>query len=820
MVTLVQELRYGLRQLRRSPGFAITVLLTVALGIAATTVVFSLVNAVLLRPLPFPEPERLISLDTLGRPGGTSEPATERMDTSYPNFFDWRNESKSFASMASYASANMVLGADSNSQARRVGGLQVSSDFFDTLGVLPELGRGFKREEELPGSRVVVLSHDTWKMVFGGDKNVVGKPIVLSDETYTVVGVMPAGFYFPINRSDAAFWMTMAHDAEGKTPATQQRGYNQLSVVGRLRPGVTQEQARAEMNTIQQGLAARFADDDKNELAVSVVPELQDVVSGVQTPLRILFCAVACLLVIVCVNIAGLLLSRMSMRRGELAIRTALGATRGQILRQLLVESVMLSVCGGALGVVAASVLLRVSTKLLPAGLPRVDQISMDGRVLGFAVVVSVVTGVLFGVLPAWRASKQDPATALGDNGRGATGGRRQYRLQSTLVIAETAIGLVLLVGAGLLIRSFDRILKVDPGFSPQHMLTFRISVPNKRYSDEQRTQFAQQVLAKMKQIPGVQGATGAFPLPLTQGDINISFSIAGRPSAPGDEPSARVSLIEAGFFETLKIPLERGRFFLSTEQAEKGPPAIIVNEAFAQKYFPGQEALGQHIKSGLGTDEEEPAMREVVGVVGNVKRASITEPATPEYYIPMEQAPIAMPHIALRVSGDPMSYATAVHGAVASLDKGAPIYRMNSYSDDMQRTSAQQRFQTTLLTSFAGIALLLAAIGLYGVLSYMVSQRTIELGLRIALGAQRSNVLQLILLRGLGLAVVGLCIGIATAALLSHFISGVLYQVKPLDALTFVGTSLVLLMVSCVASLIPAYRASRLDPNESLRAQ
>ena len=820
MVTLVQELRYGLRQLRRSPGFAITVLLTVALGIAATTVVFSLVNAVLLRPLPFPEPERLISLDTLGRPGGTSGPATERMDTSYPNFFDWRNESKSFASMASYASANMVLGADSNSQARRVGGLQVSSDFFDTLGVLPELGRGFKREEELAGSRVVVLSHDTWKMVFGGDKNVVGKPIVLSDETYTVVGVMPAGFYFPINRSDAAFWMTMAHDAEGKIPATQQRGYNQLSVVGRLRPGVTQEQARAEMNTIQQGLAARFADDDKNELAVSVVPELQDVVSGVQAPLRILFCAVACLLVIVCVNVAGLLLSRMSMRRGELAIRTALGATRGQILRQLLVESVMLSVCGGALGVVAASVLLRVSTKLLPAGLPRVDQISMDGRVLGFAVAVSVVTGVLFGVLPAWRASKQDPATALGDNGRGATGGRRQYRLQSTLVVAETAIGLVLLVGAGLLIRSFDRILKVDPGFSPQHMLTFRISVPNKRYSDEQRTQFAQQVLAKMKEIPGVQGATGAFPLPLTQGDINITFTIAGRPSAPGDEPSARVSLIEAGFFETLKIPLKRGRFFLSTEQAEKGPPAIIVNEAFAQKYFPGQEALGQHIKSGLGTDEEEPAMREVVGVVGNVKRASITEPATPEYYIPMEQAPIAMPQIALRVSGDPMNYANAVHSAVASLDKGAPIYRMNSYSDDMQRTSAQQRFQTTLLTSFAGIALLLAAIGLYGVLSYMVSQRTIELGLRIALGAQRSNVLQLILLRGLGLAVVGLCIGIATAALLSHFISGVLYQVKPLDALTFVGTSLVLLIVSCVASLIPAYRASRLDPNESLRAQ
>jgi predicted permease len=464
MLTLIQDFRYGMRQLRRSPGFALTVVLTAALGIAATTVVFSLVNAVLLRPLPFPEPERLISLDTLGRMGETSNAAMARMATSYPNFFDWRTESKSFSSMASYTTGGLVLGADSNSQARRVAGVQVSSDFFETVGVLPELGRGFRRTEELPGSRSVVLSHDTWQTAFGGDSKVLGKTIVLSDESYTVVGVMPKGFYFPIDHADAAFWISMAKDAEGKSPSTQQRGYNQLSVVGRLRPGVTVEQARAEMNAIQQGLAARYPDDDKNETAVMVIPELQDLVAGVQTPLRILFCAVCCLLLIVCVNVAGLLLARTGSRRGEFAIRTALGATRMQILRQLLVESVTLAVCGGVVGVAAAWGMLRVASRLLPAELPRAGEIALNSEVLGFAVVVSVMTGLLFGVLPAWRASKQDPAMALGENGRGATGGRRQYWLQSTVVIAQTAIGLVLLVGAGLLIRSFDRILKVDPG--------------------------------------------------------------------------------------------------------------------------------------------------------------------------------------------------------------------------------------------------------------------------------------------------------------------------------------------------------------------
>ena len=424
MLSLIHEVRVTARQLRKSTGFAATVILTLALGITATTVIFSLVDAVLLRPLPLPEPDRLISLDTLERPAGTSGAATIRNDTSYPNFFDWRRQNKSFSSMASYTTGGLVLGADANGPARRLGAVQVSSDFFTTLGVAPELGRGFTRSEELPGTRTVVLSHNIWQTEFAGDRNILGKTIVLSDMNYTVIGVMPAGFAFPVSNADEAFWISMARDAEGKNPSSGQRGYNQLSVVGRLRPGVTLAQAKAEMDSIQRGLAAQYPDDDQNLTAVSVVPQLQDIVSDVRTPLSILFAAVCSLLLIVCANIAGLLLTRINQRRGELAIRSALGASRLQILRQLLIESVLLSLSGGALGICATAVLLRVLSRILPANLPRVHQIALSGPVLLFAIGISVVTGLLFGVLPAWRASLQDPAKALGDTGRGGLAGR------------------------------------------------------------------------------------------------------------------------------------------------------------------------------------------------------------------------------------------------------------------------------------------------------------------------------------------------------------------------------------------------------------
>ena len=815
----ISDVRFVLRQMRKAPGFALTVLITLALGITATTVIFSLVDAVLLRPLPLPESNRLVSMATLNRAAGSTGAATIENETSYPNFFDWRRESKSFSSMASYSTGGLVLGADSVGPARRVAAVQVTSDFFTTLGVAPELGRGFTRQEELPGARPVVLSHDTWQADFNGDPQILGKSIVLSDVAYTVVGVMPRGFAFPVSNADPAFWITMAKDAEGKNPSAAQRGYNQLSVVARLRPGVTLAQARAEMQSIQQGLAVRYADDDANELGVKVVPELQDIVSDVETPLRILFAAVCCLLLIVCANVAGLLLTRTSQRRGELAIRSALGATRMQILRQLLTESILLSLGGGLLGLAATQALLKVAPRVLPANLPRVSEIALNGEVMAFAIGLSLLTGLLFGVLPAWRASRQDPAKALGESGRSGLVGRRHYRLQSILVVAQTALGLVLLVGAGLLIHSFDRTIKVDPGFTPEHMLTFRISIPLKRYSFDQQARLFHELLPRLQALPGAQMATAAFPLPLAQGDINISFSIAGQPSRPGDEPSARVSLIEPEYFETLRIPLKRGRFFVASEQDEKGQPVVIVNEAFARKFFPGQNAVGQHIRSGLG-EGDPPPMREIVGVVGDVKRTSLTEPPTPDYYVPFEQAAIATPPVAMRVTGDPDSYARMVAAEVAKLDKTLPVYRMQSYSDDLKRVTAQQRFQTLLLTGFAVVALLLAGLGLYAVLSYMVAQRTTELGLRIALGAPRGNVMQLMLWRGLRMTALGLSAGLVTSALLTRFVAGLLYGVKPLDGLTFATTTVVLLAVSSIACLIPALRASMLDPNETLRQQ
>jgi predicted permease len=467
---ILPEIRIALRQLRKSPGFAWTVLLTLALGICATTVIFSLVDAIVLQPLPLPQPDRLVSLDTLENiqhDNSNQLHGLVRNETSYPNFFDWRSQNKSFSSMASYSIQGVALGASSNGPARRVSAVEVSSDFFTTLGVAPALGRGFLRQEERPGTRVAVLSHDLWKTQFNSDPNILGKTVVLSEQSYAVVGVMPQGFDFPITNTGNAVWITFAQEAEGQNPSTGQRGYNQLSVVGRLRPGVTLVQARAEMNALQQSLAVRYPDDDAQLTGVNVISELEDIVGESKTPLRILFAAVSCLMLIVCANVAGLMLTRTSRRRGELAIRSALGATRAQILRQLLIESILLSVGGGVLGILSTSSLLRVLPAILPNSLPRVHQIALNGQVMAFAVVLSLLTGLLFGVLPAWRASQQDPAMALQENGRSSTSGRRQFRLQSTLVVAQTAIGLVLLVGAGLLIQSFSRTLKVDPGFDP-----------------------------------------------------------------------------------------------------------------------------------------------------------------------------------------------------------------------------------------------------------------------------------------------------------------------------------------------------------------
>jgi putative ABC transport system permease protein len=815
MHAILQDLRFALRQLRKSPGFTLMALLTLALGIGATTAVFSLVDTVLLHPLPFAQPERLVSLNTLEqqRPGGGI--ADVPADTSYPNFFDWRAHARSFASMASYGGQSFTLEL-ANAPARRIDGMAVSADFFRVLGIDPMLGRSFTRSEEEAGNRSVVISHSLWQSAFNGSPTVIGKALHLSDETYTVIGVLPASFEFP-SAPDAQAFTTPALNMEGKNPSGEQRGWNQISVLGRLAPEVDIAQARAEMQTIQRSLAAQYPDDDAKETAVSVIPELQDLVGDVQRPLHILFAAVSFLLLIACANVAGLLLTRTAARRSELALRSALGATRLQIVRQLLLESLTLSFLGGIGGFLIAALALRLSPSLLPDDLPRIHELSLSPHVLVFALAASLLTGLLFGVFPAWRSASLDPAIALRDTTRSSTASPSQNRLHSALIVGETALSLILLVGAGLLIRSFDKLLSVDPGFNAQHLLTFRIGMPAKRFKDEKLLQLSQQLESRFAALPGVQASTFAYPMPLTHADMSITFSIPGHPTAPGEQPSARAGVVSSNFFQSMQMTLRRGRFFNATDDHPNSPPTIIINQAFADRFFRGEDPIGKRIVSDLSSSDQVES-REVVGVVGNVTRTSLDEAPQPEYYIPFAQVPLGPPTFAIRVAGDPATYDNSIRTLVAQQDSSLPVFGMRT--NLLARSTAQQRFQTLLISAFAGIALLLSAIGLYAVLSYMVVQRTLELGLRMALGAQRSDILSLILKRGLLLCGTGLAVGLVASAALTRYISTLLFHTPAIDTLTFTVTTLLLLTISAASCFIPAFRASRLDPNETLHQQ
>jgi putative ABC transport system permease protein len=814
MHRLLQDFRFTIRQWRKNPGFAVTTMLTLALGIGATTAIFSLINTVLLRPLPFPEPDRVMSamtLDTSVRKSGVPG------NLSYPDFFDWRSRNHSFEALASYRRDSLTLTGRGTPQ--QLEGQIVSSDLFRALGVNPILGRGFVLDDEKPGTHAAVLSHETWQSLFGADPNIVGRTITLDRDQYAVVGIMPKGFQFPIQNPAAALWVTLADDATGKDPMTGQRGANSLTLVGRLKPGVTVAQAKADLSLIAQNLATQYPDTNKTETGATVVPELEDLVGNTRPALHVLFAAVLFVLLIACANVAGLMLTRASRRRPEIAVRAAMGATQFGIIRQVLVESVVLSICGGALGVALSIILLKTMLHFVPQNLPRLNQVSVDGAVLAFAALASVLTGVLFGVLPAWRMSKLDPSLALREGTRSVTSGRGQNRLNSVLVVAETAIGLVLLVGAGLLIHSFIQVLNVDPGFDPHHVLTASLNLPESQYPDLKKAQFYDELLPRLAALPGVQSVAAGFPMPLGRGNVTVSFSIEGRPVAKGDEPGENVSIVTPDFFRTLRIPILSGRAFLPTDDS-KSLPVVIINQAFAKKYFPGEDPVGKRMKPGLGDGVLEEPMRQIAGVVGDVKRLGITAEMPPQYYLPFKQALVFSPPVAIRTSGDPVSLIGPLRAQLAQVDSNVPLYRISTLEDYVSLSAAQPRFHTVLISFFAVMALLLSAVGLYAVLSYMVAQRTLEIGLRLALGAQREDVLGLILRRGLMLAATGLAIGMMASLLLTRFMTEMLYGVRPFDPLTLAAVTVVLLVVSLVASSAPALRAARLDPMKTLREQ
>ncbi len=806
---LRRDLQYALRTLARSPGFAFTAILTLALGIGATTAIFSLVNTVLLRPLPFPEQEQLIWLSQQDH----SLPGVAAESLSYPDYFDWRAQNHTLSGIASYLGGRVTLQGDGDSQLLDV--QEVSSNFFQLLGVAPMLGRDFRWEDEKPGNRSVMLSYALWQSNFGSARDIAGKTIRMDDHNYTVAGVMPKGFQFPQENPAPALWKSIADGAEGKDPVTSQRGYDALEVIGRLKRGVTVEQAKADLSVIAGNLARQYPDPNKQYYSALVEPELVHMTGDTRPALRVLFGAVTLVLLIVCANVAGLLLARGSRRSAEFALRAAVGASRAAIMRQLLMESVTLSLAGGAAGVALAYALLHASVRLMPLDVPRIEGASIDGRVLLFDLCLSLITGLLFGALPAWRLARSAAAQALREGSRSVAGGRGQNRVHNALVIAQTAIGLVLLVGSGLLIRSFIHILGVDPGFDPKHVITARVRTSFDWADHDKRYAFYHQLVQRLSALPGVQSASAGWPLPMSTNHGDVAFNIAGRPVAKGDEPSESVNVAMSGYFETMRIPLVSGRF-LGEQDGVKGAPTILINQAFARKYFTAQNPLGKYIQLRAPDDP----IREIVGVVGDVRQGGLTTSLDPQLYLPYAQAVITDPYLAIRTAGDPLALQGALRAAVRDLDKSAPVYQVSTLEDYISKSVAQPRFQTFLFACFAGIALILATIGLYGLLSYMVVQRTLEIGLRMALGAQRTDVLGLIARRGLALALIGVAAGVVIAVVMTRLLAGMLHGIRPTDPLTFAATAVLFLLVSIVASSMPAYRAARMDPMKTLREQ
>jgi putative ABC transport system permease protein len=812
MENLWQDIRYGLRMLLKTPSFSIVATIALALGIGANTAIFSVVNAVLLRPLPFPKSEQLMTIWETDHQRGQ-----ERGSYSYPNFADLRAQNHVFEHLAAYHQNDFIM--TGRGEPARLQGAVVNADLFSLLGVSPVLGRGFLPDEDKPGDtgRVVVLSHELFQKRFNSDATLLNQPLTLDGEKYTVVGIMPSGFQFPIQNDPVELWTTVAGDASGKEPITDQRGAHFLSVVARLKPGVSQEQAQAEVTTIAARLEQQYPDTNTHK-GIRVEPSLRALVGDVRPALLILLGAVGCVLLIACANVANLLLARAMSRHKEMAIRSALGASRFRVVRQLLTESVLLSLAGGALGLLLAVWWSDLLVSLGKDDIPRALQVGMDWRVLGFTLLVSLVTGLVFGMVPAMHSAKTQLTETLKEGGRGSGEGARRNRLRGGLVVAELAIAVVLLVGAGLLIQSLWRLRQVSPGFQPQNVLTFNLALPEVRYPTEKQSQFYHDLVTRIASLPGVESASAVLPLPLSGDRFGLSFKIDGRPVPKKDEPSADFFAVDVGYFKAMGIPLVKGRDFSDRDQ-HKSPPVIIVTETFARQFFPGEDPIGKRIQPGISTfDGEHATMREIVGVVGDIRNVSLSAVSKPAFYEPQTQVPFNQMVVVARTTNDPRGLVSAFTKEVGAMDKDLPLFSVKTVEEYLATSVAAPRFNTTLLSIFATVALILTIVGLYGVMSYSVAQRTQEIGIRMALGAQTRDVLKLVVGQGLILVVLGLAIGIAGAFALTWLIASLLFGVTTRDPITFVAVSVALALVALLACYIPARRAAKVDPMVALR--
>ena len=800
------DLRYAVRMLAKSPAFSLIAILTLGLAIGANSAIFSVVDAVLLRPLPYPHSEQLVRV--FG-----SQPQLALAPTAPANFIEWKEENQVFDRIGTYVGQGFnLLGGD---KPERVIGVRASADLLQLLGVQPALGRLFTNDEDQEGrGQVVILSHEFWRNRFGGEPNTLQQTITLNDQPYTVIGVMPAGFAFPGTRTQV--WVPVAFNAaERKT-----RDTNFIDVVARLKPGVSIEQARANMNAVARSQTERYPKTNTG-IGVKVVSLQEHTVGDVRPMLVVLLGAVAFVLLIACANVANLLLARAAARQREMAIRGALGASRTRVVRLLLTESVLLAVVGGAVGLLLAIWSLDLLVSLKPANLPRLAEIGVNRTVFLFTLAVSVVTGLLFGVAPALQVSKMDLNEGLKESSRGGTDSPRRHRMRALLVVSEVALSLVLLVGAGLMIRSFSRLLAVDPGFKADHVLTAFVSLPVSKYPKrEEQTAFFDRLLERLRNVPGVSAAGVVSDIPL-YGGSSTGFDVDGRPeAAPGQRPLTDYRVINPDYFATMGMKLVKGRAF-SRYDNEDAPGVVIINETMAARFFAGEDPVGRRLD--LSGDPKD--LREIVGVVGDVRNYGVDAEVKPEVYVPfLQSAPgylsgmVSAMTIAVRSAIEPTALAASLREQVQALDKDQPVSEIRTMEWYLADSMAQRRFNVLLLGAFAGLALILAAVGIYGVIAYTVTQRTHEMGIRIALGAQGGDILKLIFAHAMLTTLAGIVIGLGAAFGLTRLLQNLLYQVTATDPFVFASITLLLLVVAMAATYIPARRAMKVDPITALR--
>jgi predicted permease len=800
---LLQDIRFGLRMLRKSPGFTAVAVLTLALGVGANTAIFSVINGVLLHPLPYANPDHLVSVQEAGR--GSGNPA------SYPDFLDWQSQNRVFSNMASYHGDVFTLtGAG---EPAHILALVASADLFKILEANPLLGRTFEPQDDRRGHDVVVLSYSLWRGTFHASPAIVGRSIVLSNKRFTVIGVMPEGFQFPPN-SHRDLWTSNAVDRESTSNIMTGRGYDALDVIARLREGTTLSDAQSEMNLIARRLAQEYPQSNAKLTTLKLVPEIERIVGGVRTSLFLVLGAVVGVLLIACVNLANLSLARNLARTKEIEVRAAVGASRARIFRQLFTESVLLSLLGGTVGIGLAVWGTNELVRFAPEDLPRIAQVGLDWPVLAFAALLSVGTAIVFGSVPALQASKTNSATSVKDAGHGAWHGISHLRLRSGLVVAETGLAMVLLIAAGLLISSYMRLVRVSLGFDPNGLLTFTFDLPSPPYGNPETVSFMNELLPRLRALPGVTEAAADWSLPFSSA-VTTGVDFEGRTFAPGNTPVSIFDAATPSYFRTMEIPLLEGRIFTDGDNM-KNPSVVIINEAFARHYFPDENPVGKRIKPSFSMTNDTP-WREIVGVVGNTKLVDLSEDFRPEFYMPFAQVP-NFSAVILRARGDPLGLVSAVRTVLASLDKNLPIYDVETMADYMSSSIAAKRFITLLLGLFAVLALVLAAVGIYGVMAFSVSQRTRELGIRMALGADRQSVMRMVLWHGARLALVGVAIGIATALAVTRVLASFLFEVRATDPTTYGAVAILLVLVALAACYIPARRAMRVDPMVALR--